>query len=187
MRRAALPLARPLAACGRCPEAYLSSGAYLRTTPRPSAPWLPRWRWPARPPQRCGLRMRCHVLVSTGTRLALAFLLVCNSLRRARPRLCPAQPSPNPTPLSPHPARPRHIDSPLQIAVLKETDGKGTFCSLVMAVVVVKDVLLFAAFAVNVELARAVRFLGLAVGLGAGSGGLGCGGAWRMGVRVRGP
>jgi hypothetical protein len=45
---------------------------------------------------------------------------------------------------------------PLQIAVLKETDGKGPYCSLVMAVVVVKDVLLFAMFAVNVELAKAV-------------------------------
>ncbi|PSC70125.1 monovalent Cation:Proton antiporter-1 family [Micractinium conductrix] len=42
------------------------------------------------------------------------------------------------------------------IAVLKETDGKGPYCSLVMAVVVVKDVLLFACFAVNMELARAV-------------------------------
>jgi hypothetical protein len=40
--------------------------------------------------------------------------------------------------------------------VLKETDGKGPYCSLVMAVVVVKDVLLFAMFAVNVELAKAV-------------------------------
>lgn len=42
------------------------------------------------------------------------------------------------------------------IAVLKETEGKGPYCSLVMAVVVVKDVLLFAAFAVNIELFRAV-------------------------------
>ncbi|KAI7841814.1 hypothetical protein COHA_004537 [Chlorella ohadii] len=40
------------------------------------------------------------------------------------------------------------------IAVLKELEGKGTYCSLVAAVVVVKDVVLFAAFAVNVELAR---------------------------------
>lgn len=43
-----------------------------------------------------------------------------------------------------------------QIAVLKELEGKGTYCSLVMAVVVAKDVLLFAAFAINVELAAAV-------------------------------
>ena len=57
----------------------------------------------------------------------------------------------------------------VQIAVLKETDGKGPYCSLVMAVVVVKDVLLFACFAVNMELARAV-----VVGLGAV---LGCRGA----------
>jgi len=42
----------------------------------------------------------------------------------------------------------------VQIAVLKELEGKGTYCSLVAAVVVVKDVVLFAAFAVNVELAR---------------------------------
>ena len=40
--------------------------------------------------------------------------------------------------------------------MLKELDGKGSYCSLVMAVVVVKDVLLFAAFAVNIEAARAV-------------------------------
>jgi len=40
--------------------------------------------------------------------------------------------------------------------VLKETEGKGPYCSLVMAVVVVKDVLLFATFAVNVELARTI-------------------------------
>jgi hypothetical protein len=45
-----------------------------------------------------------------------------------------------------------------QIAVLKETEGKGPYCSLVMAVVVVKDVLLFAAFAVNVELFKAVSW-----------------------------
>ncbi len=43
--------------------------------------------------------------------------------------------------------------------MLKEIDGKGPYCSLVMAVVVVKDVLLFAAFAVNIELFRAVGFL----------------------------
>lgn len=42
------------------------------------------------------------------------------------------------------------------IAVLKETEGKGPYCSLVMAVVVVKDVILFATFAVNVELFKAV-------------------------------
>lgn len=42
------------------------------------------------------------------------------------------------------------------IAVLKELEGKGTYCSLVAAVVVVKDVVLFAAFAINVELARAL-------------------------------
>lgn len=57
-------------------------------------------------------------------------------------------------------ARPQHAHTTatplLQIAVLKEMDGKGAFCSLAMAVVVVKDVLLFAAFAINVELARAV-------------------------------
>ncbi|GFR42291.1 hypothetical protein Agub_g3189, partial [Astrephomene gubernaculifera] len=40
------------------------------------------------------------------------------------------------------------------IAVLKEMDGKGPFCSLVMAVVVVKDVVVIIAYAVNVELIR---------------------------------
>lgn len=40
--------------------------------------------------------------------------------------------------------------------MLKELEGKGTYCSLVAAVVVVKDVVLFAAFAINVELARAL-------------------------------
>ena len=43
-----------------------------------------------------------------------------------------------------------------QIAVLKETAGKGTFCSLVMAVVVVKDILVFCCFAVNLELSTVV-------------------------------
>ncbi|KXZ41589.1 hypothetical protein GPECTOR_377g173 [Gonium pectorale] len=40
------------------------------------------------------------------------------------------------------------------IAVLKEMDGKGPFSSLVMAVVVVKDVVVIIAYAVNVELIR---------------------------------
>lgn len=44
-----------------------------------------------------------------------------------------------------------------QIAVLKELDGKGPFCSLVMAVVVVKDVVVIIAYAINVELIRVVR------------------------------
>lgn len=44
-----------------------------------------------------------------------------------------------------------------QIAVLKETEGKGSFCSLVMAVVVAKDVLLFCCFAINLEAATTVR------------------------------
>ncbi len=43
-----------------------------------------------------------------------------------------------------------------QIAVLKEVDGKGPFCSLVMAVVVVKDVIVIIAYAINVELIRVV-------------------------------
>ena len=43
-----------------------------------------------------------------------------------------------------------------QIAVLKEVEGKGPFCSLVMAVVVVKDVVVIVAFALNIELIRAV-------------------------------
>ncbi|KAF5838418.1 Cation/H+ exchanger [Dunaliella salina] len=42
------------------------------------------------------------------------------------------------------------------IAVLKEVDGKGPFCGLVMAVVVVKDVLVIMAFALNLELIHAV-------------------------------
>ena len=44
----------------------------------------------------------------------------------------------------------------LQIAVLKETDGRGPFCSLVMAVVVVKDVVTFVCFAINMEIAGVV-------------------------------
>lgn len=47
----------------------------------------------------------------------------------------------------------------VQIAVLKETEGKGPYCSLVMAVVVLKDVLVFACFALNIELAKAVSWL----------------------------
>eukprot|EP00195_Chlamydomonas_chlamydogama_P007198 CAMPEP_0202897678 /NCGR_PEP_ID=MMETSP1392-20130828/6375_1 /ASSEMBLY_ACC=CAM_ASM_000868 /TAXON_ID=225041 /ORGANISM="Chlamydomonas chlamydogama, Strain SAG 11-48b" /LENGTH=333 /DNA_ID=CAMNT_0049583375 /DNA_START=570 /DNA_END=1571 /DNA_ORIENTATION=+ len=41
------------------------------------------------------------------------------------------------------------------IAVLKEVDGKGPFCSLVMAVVVVKDIVVIVAYALNIELIRA--------------------------------
>ena len=44
-----------------------------------------------------------------------------------------------------------------QIAVLKETDGRGPYSSLIMAVVIVKDVLVFACFAVNIETSRVVR------------------------------
>ncbi|KAL6746732.1 Cation/H+ exchanger [Haematococcus lacustris] len=42
------------------------------------------------------------------------------------------------------------------IAVLKDIDGRGPFCSLVMAVVVVKDVVVICAFALNMELIRTV-------------------------------
>lgn len=45
----------------------------------------------------------------------------------------------------------------LQIAVVKETGGKGPYCSLILAVVVMKDVLVFVCFALNVEFARMVR------------------------------
>lgn len=44
----------------------------------------------------------------------------------------------------------------LQIAVLAETEGKGSFCSMVMAVVVAKDILVFCCFAINLEAATAV-------------------------------
>ncbi|DBA69525.1 TPA: hypothetical protein ACH3X2_012726 [Trebouxia sp. C0005] len=40
------------------------------------------------------------------------------------------------------------------IAVLRETDARGPFCSTVMAVVVVKDVLLFVCLAMNLEFAN---------------------------------
>ena len=62
---------------------------------------------------------------------------------------------PHPPTLLPPPSSPPCL-LPTQIAVLKEIEGKGPYCSLVMAVVVVKDVLLFAAFAVNIELAKVV-------------------------------
>ncbi|KAK9842202.1 hypothetical protein WJX81_000261 [Elliptochloris bilobata] len=42
------------------------------------------------------------------------------------------------------------------IAVLKETEGRGPYCSLVMAVVVTKDVLVFICFSLNVELSALV-------------------------------
>ena len=52
----------------------------------------------------------------------------------------------------------RHIKAcTAQIAVLKETDGRGPYSSLIMAVVIVKDVLVFACFAVNIETSRVVR------------------------------
>ena len=44
----------------------------------------------------------------------------------------------------------------LQIAVMREMDAKGPFCSTVMAVVVVKDVLLFVCLAMNLEFANMV-------------------------------
>ncbi|GAX78910.1 hypothetical protein CEUSTIGMA_g6349.t1 [Chlamydomonas eustigma] len=50
------------------------------------------------------------------------------------------------------------------IAVLKEVEGKGPFCSLVMAVVVVKDVIVIMAFALNIELIRAAILPAKAVG-----------------------
>lgn len=43
------------------------------------------------------------------------------------------------------------------IAVIKEVGARGPFTSLVMAVVVVKDVLVFIAFALNMEVARALQ------------------------------
>ncbi len=45
----------------------------------------------------------------------------------------------------------------MQIAVLKETEGRGPYCSLVMAVVVTKDVLVFICFSLNVEISALVR------------------------------
>lgn len=47
----------------------------------------------------------------------------------------------------------------VQMAVLKETDGRGPFASLTMAVVIVKDVIVFTCFAVNIEMADMVRRL----------------------------
>ena len=44
----------------------------------------------------------------------------------------------------------------LQIAVVRETDAKGPFCATVLAVVVVKDVLLFICLAMNLEVANMV-------------------------------
>lgn len=40
----------------------------------------------------------------------------------------------------------------MQIAVLKDMDAKGPFCSLVMGVVVLKDVVVIVAFAINMRL-----------------------------------
>lgn len=45
----------------------------------------------------------------------------------------------------------------LQIAVLKEMDAKGPFVSLVMGVVVLKDVVVIVLFALNMELVPLVR------------------------------
>jgi hypothetical protein len=47
------------------------------------------------------------------------------------------------------------------IAVLQETGGKGSFCSLVLAVVIVKDVLAIVAFSLNIEIARALFAAGV--------------------------
>lgn len=43
------------------------------------------------------------------------------------------------------------------IAVLREVDGKGPFCSLVMSVTVVKDVLVLLLFAINVEIVASLE------------------------------
>ncbi|MEW5298887.1 MAG: hypothetical protein WDW36_001961 [Sanguina aurantia] len=51
------------------------------------------------------------------------------------------------------------------IAVLKEMEGKGPFSSLVMAVVVVKDVVVIIAYALNVELIRVAILPGANEGL----------------------
>ena len=42
------------------------------------------------------------------------------------------------------------------IAVLQESGGKGAFCSLVLAVIIVKDVVTIVAFSLNIEIARAL-------------------------------
>lgn len=42
------------------------------------------------------------------------------------------------------------------IAVVQETGGRGSFCSLVLAVVVVKDVLAIVMFSLNIEVARSL-------------------------------
>ena len=47
----------------------------------------------------------------------------------------------------------------VQVAVLRETEARGPFCTLVMSVIVVKDVVLFVVFAINVEFARVVRLV----------------------------
>ena len=41
--------------------------------------------------------------------------------------------------------------------MLKETGGRGPYSSLVMAVVIVKDVVVFICFAVNIEVSDVVR------------------------------
>ena len=43
--------------------------------------------------------------------------------------------------------------------MLKETGGRGPYSSLVMAVVIVKDVVVFICFAVNIEVSDVVRRL----------------------------
>lgn len=53
------------------------------------------------------------------------------------------------------------------IAVLREMEGRGPFCSLVMSVTVVKDVLVVVMFAINLEL---VALSGLDFGGGGGAG-----------------
>ena len=47
------------------------------------------------------------------------------------------------------------------MAVLKETEGRGPFASLIMAVVIVKDVVVFICFAINIEMADAVNLLAI--------------------------
>jgi hypothetical protein len=51
------------------------------------------------------------------------------------------------------------------IAVLQEAGGKGAFCALVLAVVIVKDVVTIVAFSLNIEIARSLFAKGAAAHL----------------------
>ena len=61
-----------------------------------------------------------------------------------------------------------HLLVPSQISVIQETQSSGPYCSLVLSVTVIKDVVLFLLFAICTDLLSTVRGFRGADGAGLG-------------------